>query len=235
MQKDDPPKPDDLNLYLQTIVHELRNPILSIEGYTKLISEKLRSPLDDDTATYWQRILVNLDRLNGLLDDISKLAKVSVDENEFTWTPLPQIINFALDSFDLVNHVPQVAVDIQPGLPAIFCDTKMMIQVFSNLIANAIKYASDGKEVRIEIGYVDGELFHKFFVKDNGIGLRARDRDKVFQPFCRLEDKKDVSGSGLGLTIVKRIIEGHGGEVWLDSRLNRGLTIFFTLPKQFNT
>ncbi len=109
-----------------------------------------------------------------------------------------------------------------------------MIQVFTNLISNAFKYSHANKENRIELGYIDGELFHKFYVKDNGVGMRLKDRDKVFQPFCRLEEKKNVSGSGLGLTIVKRIIEGHGGEIWLDPRLNQGITVYFTLPKQLN-
>lgn len=226
-------KSDELNLYLHIIVHELRNPLVSLAGYAHLISEKLKATTDDETIAYWERILVNLKQLDGLLSDISKLAKVSVRESDFDRVPSQEIVRAALDTFDL-NSQANLEIWVQPDLPTIYCDPKSMIQVFTNLISNAIKYGQTGKESRIEIGYIDNELFHKFYVKDNGVGIRLKDRDKVFRPFCRLEKKKSVSGSGLGLTIVKRIIEGHGGEIWLDSRLNHGVTIYFTLPKRLN-
>ena len=107
----------------------------------------------------------------------------------------------------------------------------MIVLVFSNLIGNAIKYSHEKRGGQIEIGYSDEEIFHKFFVRDNGIGFKAADGKKVFGPFSRLLDKSNVSGTGLGLSIVKQAVESHGGEVWVDSKKYKGATFYFTLPK----
>ncbi|HEX9653085.1 MAG TPA: HAMP domain-containing sensor histidine kinase [bacterium] len=227
-------KDDELNLYLHTIVHELRNPLVSLQGYTKLLSEKLRALLNDDDAGYWDRILTSLDRLDELLADISKLAKVSVNEKDFKWIETRDIVASASELVGVIDGLSRVTLIVQPGLPKIYGDPQSLLQVFTNLISNACKYSHPNRDTHIEVGYLAGELFHKFYVKDNGLGIRLKDRDKVFRPFCRLEDRKNVGGSGLGLTIVKRIVEGHGGEIWLDSRLNQGVTVYFTLPEQLN-
>ena len=95
-------------------------------------------------------------------------------------------------------------------------------------------YSKNKIIARISIGCSDDELFYKFFIKDNGIGFRAQDRNRVFVLFNRLRNKRNVSGSGVGLAIVKKIIVGHGGEIWVESRMHRGSTFYFTLPKNVN-
>jgi signal transduction histidine kinase len=111
------------------------------------------------------------------------------------------------------------------------CDKDAMILVFINLISNAIKYSRIRTSSRIAIGCFDDEFFYKFYIKDNGIGFRAKDRGRVFLLFSRLRNKRNVSGTGVGLAIVKKIVIGHGGEIWVESRMNQGSTFYFTLPK----
>lgn len=226
--------PSDVNLYLHTIAHELRNPLVSIEGFASLLSEKYSEFLPSEGKHYLERISKNTSRLQSLLADITQLAKIIIDEKNFARISANDVIQAALDSHYIQLNERQLELRIQPNLPEVYCDSNAMILAFSNLIGNAIKYSREKPDGLIEIGYLDDELFHKFYVKDNGVGFPARDSSKVFLLFSRLRNKKDVSGSGLGLTIVKEIVEGHGGQIWAASRRNRGSTFYFTLPKIFS-
>ncbi len=222
---------EQLSIYLHTIVHELRNPLVSIQGFSSLLADNFSNNLPIEATKYLERIISNSTQLESLLTDITKLAKVSINETDFEKISIHEIILAALDSFGIETDHKDVEIKIHPIFPEIYCDVKTMIQVYSNLITNAIKYARDGHKLKLEFGYSDDELFYKFFVKDNGVGISAKDNNKVFRLFGRLHNKSNVNGTGLGLSIVKRIIEGHGGEVWLVSKRNTGTSIYFTLPK----
>ena len=226
-----PDQDDRLNQYLHTIAHELRTPFVSIQGFASLLSEKYNDSLPDEAQTYLERIFTNLNRVDNLLTDITKLARISIDENRFERVSMQTIIDKALDSHVIELHHRKIAMQIQPGLPELHCDASAMVLVFSNLIGNAIKYSHEKRGGEIEIGYSDKEIFHKFFVRDNGIGFKPTDRNKVFVLFNRLRNKSNVNGTGLGLSIVKQVVESHGGEVWVDSKKYKGATFYFTLPK----
>jgi signal transduction histidine kinase len=219
------------NLLLHTIAHEIRNPLVSVRGFASLLFEEYGKILPNEGKKYIERILSNLKRVENLLSDLSELARISIDESEYERVAAQEMIATALDSLFYEIEQKNIAVIVQPNMPVLYCNSKALIQAITNLISNAIKYSRERSESKIEIGYLDDEIFHKFFVKDNGVGMRACDRNKVFQIFSRLRNKKGVSGSGLGLAIVKRIIEGHGGEIWVDSKRNKFATFYFTLPK----
>ncbi|MFQ5604868.1 MAG: ATP-binding protein [bacterium] len=219
-------------MYLHTIVHELRTPLVSIQGFTSLLAENFQTNLPGEGTKYLERILSNLSKIDNLLTDITRLAKVVVNECEFQKVAVRAIIEAALESLAMEIMQNKTQFQIQPNLPEIYCDFSAMTQVYTNLLSNAIKYANARRACQIVLGYREDEIFHKFFVQDNGVGIRAKDRDKVFNLFSRLHNKNNVQGSGIGLAIVKRIIQGHGGEIWVDSRKNKGTTIFFTLPKR---
>ncbi len=222
---------ETLNLYLRTIAHELRNPLVSVQGFATLLAEKYARNLPGEGKKYLERILANLSRVDYLLNDLNKLAAVSVCEQDFVKVSSLQLIRDVLDTFALQIQQNEIEVRVGSHLPDIYCDVTAISVVFSNLIANAIKYSRERTQARIEVGYLDDELFHKFFVRDNGVGFRAKDRNKVFLIFSRLRNKRNVDGSGLGLSIVKQLVEGHGGQVWVESRKYKGATFFFTLPK----
>lgn len=218
---------------LHTIAHEIRNPLVSIQGFASLLQEKYSRYLPREGKQYLERITANTKRVETLISDITKLAKVSIDESSFDKVSANEIIDAALDSHFIQLNQRNIELSITRNLPELYCDSNAMILVFSNLIGNAIKYSRDKLGSQIQIGYLNDEIFHKFFIRDNGVGFRACDRNKVFRLFGRLPNKGNVSGSGLGLSIVKQVIEGHGGEVWVESGKNRGSTFFFTLPKNF--
>ncbi|MFQ5823186.1 MAG: ATP-binding protein [bacterium] len=223
----------ELNLYLHTIAHEIRNPLVSIRGFTSLLFEEYGKALPNEGRNYLERIFSNLKRVENLLGDLTQLARVSIDESNYEQISVKEIIDVTVDSFLFQLKQKNIKLIVQPNMPYLYCHIKAMIQVFTNLIANAIKYSREDSESKIEIGFIDDELFYKFYVKDNGVGIPVRDRNKVFHLFSRLRNKKGVGGSGLGLAIVKRIIEGHGGEIWVDSKKNKGATFYFTLPKVY--
>ncbi|MFQ5825517.1 MAG: ATP-binding protein [bacterium] len=220
----------DLNVYLQTIVHELKSPLVSVQGFASLLFEEYGSNLPREGKRYLERIFFNLKKAEDMLSDLSEFAQVIIDEADFKMVAVDEIIEVAKEPFLFELKERRLRLVVHSNLPDIYCDANAMIQVFTNLISNAIKYSREDSEV-IEIGYACDEIFHKFFVKDYGIGISAKDRNKVFHFFSRLGNKKGVSGSGLGLAIVKRIIEGHGGEIWVDSKIYKGSTFYFTLPK----
>lgn len=221
----------DLNLYLNIIAHEIRNPLVSIQAYANLLVEKYHGCLPSEGLDYLDRISSNLQRVDLLLADITKLAHISIDESRFNLVDTRDLVDAALESHLLQLRQKKLTFDVDEILPELYCDASTMILVFSNLIGNAVKYCRDTADGNIHVGYLCDEIFHKFYVRDNGIGFSARDSRRVFQIFSRLFNKKNVNGSGLGLSIVQQVVEGHGGQVWAESRKNHGATFYFTLPK----
>ena len=229
--KDKSLKKDDVNIYLHLIAHEIRSPLVSIQGYTSLLREKYLENLPPDGRDYLLRIASNLERAETLLSDITQLARVAIVESNFKKVAVRDLIDTALEPHWFRIKKLNLKIHVADDMPELYCDESAMNIVFSNLIGNAVKYSRDNVAGNIDIGYIGDEIFHKFFIKDEGVGFKASDRNKVFLLFNRLRNKKNVSGSGLGLSIVKQIIEGHGGEIWVESRKNRGSKFYFTLPK----
>jgi signal transduction histidine kinase len=135
--------------------------------------------------------------------------------------------------FDLRGRLKKSGVDlvVANGLPTLPCDRERLHQVFQNLLVNAIKFTQKSEAPKIEIGYEAKKGLHRFFVRDNGIGIDPRDHGRIFEKFERLEADQDEEGTGLGLTIVKRIVTSHGGKVWVKSEKGKGATFYFELPE----
>ena len=135
-----------------------------------------------------------------------------------------QNLSFRISRQNLNLTIPKI-------LPEVYGDKTRIEQVFFNLVSNALKF-NDKETIEVEVGFHDTEGdFYRFFIRDNGIGIEAEYYDKVFKIFERLNQREEYEGTGAGLTIVKKIVEQHGGEIWLDSVLAEGTTFYFTLPK----
>ncbi|MDZ7261710.1 MAG: ATP-binding protein [candidate division KSB1 bacterium] len=225
-------KNQELRQYLYLVSHELKTPIISMRGFSSLLSEYHAGNLGKEGREYLERITKNLDQMERLVDDLLEFSKIEISEEEFEEVNISQLLEEALVELQFLLEKEQIHLIIAQGLPTIYCHRSLMVRVFTNLINNSIKYSKTSQRPEIEIGYCGEEIFHKFFDRDNGVGISPRDRDKLFQMFARLGNKKGVEGTGLGLAIVKRIIEGHGGEIWVDSQKGKGATFFFTLPKR---
>jgi signal transduction histidine kinase len=146
-----------------------------------------------------------------------------------------------VSSFDIVRKVTSCLEDrlktegiklvVADKLPIVRCDGERMCQVFENLLVNAIKFMGSAATPKIEIGYKDSGDFHQFYVRDNGIGIDPKHHGKIFEMFERLKQVEDEEGTGLGLAIVERIVDSHGGKIWVESERWKGATFYFTLSK----
>ncbi len=222
----------EIQQYLYTVSHELKTPISSMRGYSILLQDFHLNDMNPEILAYLQKIANNLDQMDQMIDNLLDYTRIEVTQEECEEVDCEELIHDALDELNYLLQQNQYELTIAPNLPTIFCKRSLMVRVFTNLLSNAIKYSKNNELPRIEVGYIPDEIFHKFYVKDNGVGIAPADKEKIFQIFGRLNNKKEAKGNGLGLIISKRIIEKHGGEIWVESVRGKGSTFFFTLPRR---
>ena len=225
-------KSEELQSYLYTVAHELKTPIISMRGYAMLLQEHYLQNLNGEIRNYLERIVTNLDQMDDLIVNLIDYTRIEVNADECEQVDIIELLHEAMEELEFLIHQKNYEIKISPDLPAVFSKRNLILRAFINLLSNAIKYSKDTESPVIEIGYAPGEIFHKFYVKDNGVGIAQADLDKIFQIFGRLKTKKNIKGCGLGLVITKRIIEKHGGEIWVESTRGKGSTFFFTLPRR---
>jgi len=228
-------KNDELHQYLYTVSHELKTPIVSMRGYSELLQVYHINELDKEIRDYLERIVSNLDLMDQLVERLLDYTRIHVNLEECERVNFADLLRDAMNELSFQIRTSQVKISIAKNLPSIFCHRNLMLRVLTNLLSNAMKYSKNTDAPGVEVGYIDGEIFHKFYVEDNGVGIALADQHKIFQLFGRLENKKGARGTGLGLVITKRIIEKHGGEIWVESARGRGSTFFFTLPRNAAT
>ena len=165
--------------------------------------------------------------MNDLVEGIHNYPHAGRLIENKTATDLNQIVSEAISLLNPPNHVQ---ITIQGKLPEIFCERMSMGQVLQNLIGNAVKYIDKPGGV-ITISSSDGRLFWKIIVSDNGPGIEEKDHEKIFQMFCVLQPRDKIEASGVGLAVVKKIVEMYGGKVWAESEIGKGSKFSFTLPK----
>jgi signal transduction histidine kinase len=176
------------------------------------------------------RIANAVDRMQELLNDLLELSRVGRIVNPPADLPFESIVNEATNLINAQLSAREVQLTIQPDLPVVRGDATRLIEIMQNLIGNAIKFMGDQRNPQIEIGHggPDKDGFAILFVRDNGIGIERQYHARIFGLFNRLNP--GIEGTGVGLTLVKRIVEIHGGRIWVESELGHGSTFFFTLP-----
>ena len=213
----------ELENFANTLSHDLKAPLVSISGFLEVIRKKYSDLLDEQGNHYLERIRSNIDYMNFLIRDLFELSRRGKSLAPLKRMEAAHIIYEALDRFQFQLREKKIEVKIEGKLPPIFCDRYRMIEVFTNLIENAIKYSDPAKKrKKIEIGAVEKSDSYQFFVRDNGIGIEKEKLKKLF---------KRGRKQGMGLLIVKEIIENHGGKVEVESSPGKGTTFYFTLPK----
>jgi len=223
---------EELESLIYSISHDLKAPVASLEGYSSLLLEEYKDKLDAEGRHYLERMKKNINQMTMLIQDLLELSRIGKMMSPPKEVPASEIIQEVLDELRFQIEKRGIELVVAENLPSIYCDRKRMEIVFSNLIDNSIKYMGDTQDPKIEIGYEDKGDVHLFFVKDNGIGIEEKYHDKIFVLFQRLHDLRDVEGTGVGLTIVKKIIESHHGTITVSSQKGKGATFFFTLPKR---
>lgn len=216
----------ELEKFAYTVSHDLRTPLRAIDGFAHLIMENERARLSDEGCRMLERISSASIKLGRLIDDILeysrfgqyKLALQAVDMTTLAW----EIVNALQPGY------PQTAVTVA-DMPEAYGDPTMLRQVFANLIGNALKFSARADAAHVSIGTLDEDGETIYYVTDNGIGFDTRHSDKLFGMFERLHAQLDYPGTGVGLAIVKRLIERQGGRVWAESQPGAGSTFYFTL------
>lgn len=220
----------ELERFTYTVSHDLKSPLVTIRGFLGFLREDAQSGdatrFDKDMG----RIANAADRMQALLNDLLELSRVGRISNPPEDIPFAQIVKEATDLVLGPSEETKIKFEVQTDLPAIHGDHPRLVEVMQNLISNAIKFIGDQSEPRIEIGTKGFDRDGKplFFIRDNGIGIEPQYHERIFGLFNRLDP--NINGTGIGLTLVRRIIELHGGRIWVESQPGNGATFFFTLP-----
>lgn len=220
----------ELESFSYSVSHDLRAPLRSINGFAKILVEDYGSKMDVEGTRVIGKIVSNASRMGQLIDDLldfSRIVKKEINKSE-------------IDTREFVSSIARELLDMEKGreieldIKAIEnckADASMIRQVWVNLVTNALKYSRKQKVTRIEIGSETSPEEIVYYIKDNGVGFDMKFMDKLFGVFQRLHRAEDFEGTGVGLALVKRIVERHNGRIWADAKVNKGASFYFALPK----
>jgi len=217
-------KNEELDSFAYAVSHDLKAPLVSLQGMAGLLEEECAEQLGEDGRHYLSRIGATVKQMERLIGDVLTLSRIGREGRPTELVSLDEVVDVVLDRLAEPMKTRGVTVTRAELGPAQAIRTQME-QVFANLIGNAVKYIGDTTDPRVEIGKIGSE----YFVRDNGIGIAPEYHARVFETFQRLKDV-EVEGSGIGLAIVKKVIEAAGGTLRLESAAGEGSTFFFTWP-----
>jgi PAS domain S-box-containing protein len=219
---------DELQRFAYTVSHDLQEPLRTVRSYAELLSRRYTGKLDSDADEFIHFMVDAAGRMTQLLKDLLAYSQAGrPDRTRPEPTQASNILQWAMMNVDRLVKDTGAVITHDP-LPMVEADQTQLSQVFQNLLGNSIKYrGSEPPKIHISARRLDG--FHEFSITDNGIGVDPEHHDRIFGVFKRLHGK-DVPGTGIGLAICRKIIESHGGQIWIDSRLGEGATFKFTLP-----
>lgn len=216
----------ELNDFAYIVSHDLRAPLRGISSLAGWIATDYADKFDEEGKKQIQLLLGRVKRMDSLIDGILQYSRVGrIKEDKFE----VDLNNLVKNVIDLINPPENIEVKIETELPTILCEAIRIGQVFQNLISNAVKYM-DKPEGKIKIGCCNEGKYWKFIVADNGPGIEEKYYEKIFQIFQTLKPRDEVESTGIGLSIVKKIVEMYGGKVWVESKIDCGSTFYFTLP-----
>ncbi len=223
----------ELGDFTYIVSHELKEPLRSIHSFASFLLEDYRDRLDVDGQSHLDIVIQSSKRMESLLDDLLIYSRLGRTEPVTAPMDLERTVAGVLEDMRPLLAEQNARVTVAGDLPTVICDRIQIEEVFRRLIGNAVKY-NESKERQVEVGWVAGDGSEKnvpvIFVRDNGIGIREKHLGKVFKIFKRLHVRdKYGGGTGSGLTIARKIIERHGGRVWVESEFGKGSTFYFTL------
>ena len=210
--------------------HDLQEPLRTVAGYLQLIERRYKSKLDKDADEFIQFAVEGAVRLQQLIDDLLTYSRIETRGRPFENTDCNQVLDSVLAGLRGFIRENQATIT-HDSLPTVWGDRTQIGQLFQNLIGNAIKFRMPAEPPRIHIGCRRAEGAWEFTVQDNGIGISPEYFDRIFVIFQRLHAKSEYPGTGIGLAICKKIVERHGGRIWVESRPGEGATFLFTIPE----
>jgi light-regulated signal transduction histidine kinase (bacteriophytochrome) len=219
----------ELNEYAHMVSHDLKAPLRSIDTLINWFKEDNQHLMNDENKKSLDLILTSVEKMDFLIKGILDYSSIDKQIVQDRTIDLNVLIDEIVRTLHIHNHIN---VEIKNTLPKVFGNDFRFKQLFQNLIQNAIKYNDKEKGI-VEIGSVEKENEIEFYIKDNGVGIKEQYQNKIFEIFSKLENNDQ--SSGIGLSIVKKIIDLYGGKIWLESQEKVGSTFYFTIPKQNGT
>ncbi len=220
----------DLQQFAYVTSHDLQEPLRNITNFAELLSRRFKGKLDENADEFLSYILSGAQRMKALIDGLLNYSRViNVETIPFTPVPIVDALHWATMNLQIVIEQSQAYISYG-ALPTVSGDYVQIVQLFQNLISNAIKYRS-ADVPRIHITAERRSSDWLFAVNDNGMGISPDYAENIFGVFKRLHGY-DIPGTGIGLAICKRIVEKHGGQIWVESELGKGSTFYFSLPHQ---
>ena len=215
----------EMESFSYSVSHDLKAPLRAIEGYAQILEEDYLEQLDDDGRDMLERMIGSTQQMRTLVDGILDLSRISRKSLVRTPTDLSAMTR---EIFAKLSARGATTLEVQDGLTAVG-DVELIRVVLQNLLENAVKYSSKCEQPTITVGKMDTERGPAFYVRDNGAGFNPKYYKKLFQLFQRLHKPSEYPGTGVGLSIVEKVIKRHQGQVWAESQPDQGATFFFTL------
>jgi light-regulated signal transduction histidine kinase (bacteriophytochrome) len=230
---------DDLDTFAYIASHDLKEPIRGLNNNAIFLKEDHAKDLSDQAMKRIDRIMFLCARMEKLVDDLLHFARLKNQQIYIKKVDLNNVVEDIKDTIDVVLFEQNAQIIMKRPLPKYVCDRIIVTELFRNLITNGVKYNKSKNKI-IEVGYSEeildkktGLLEYVFYVKDNGIGIKKSYHKDIFKVFKRIHDDDEyIGGTGVGLTFVKKIVERHGGRIWLESTLGEGSTFYFTLSSR---
>ena len=219
----------ELEAFSYSVSHDLRAPLRAIDGFSQALLEDSGAVLNDESKNHLERIRFGVQRMGDLIDAVINLAKISRASMVITKVDISQLVQEIIEDLRHMEPQRKVEVKVQPDLVT-DADSVLLKITMENLLGNAWKYTSKKPVAHIEFGQTGQNTKVKiYYVKDDGVGFDMAYAGKLFAPFQRLHAQSEFSGTGVGLASVKRVIQRHGGTIWVESKPDEGTTFFFTL------
>jgi len=221
----------ELEDFVYIVSHDLKAPLRAIIGFAEFLKEDYSTKLDAQGQDYIRRMVESSERMQRLINDLLELSRIGRYMNPYVKAAFDVLAKRAVE---FINPPDDVEVIVADSMPEIFCDEVRIQQVLANLVTNAMKY-NDKNDKKVEIGWIprDEDGLDEFTVADNGIGIEEKHLERIFKIFQRLHTKDDYGGgTGVGLNIVKKIVEQHGGTIWVESEVGKGTCFHFTILRR---
>jgi len=220
----------ELEKFAYIASHDLQEPLRMISSYMELLAEDYKGKLGADADEFIEYAMDGAKRMQGMIEALLEYSRVGTRGNPFEPTDCDNVLHQVMDNLQLAIEESGAVVTHDP-LPTVMADGIQLVQLLQNLISNAIKFRNTALP-RIHISAQKQGKGWIFLVKDNGIGIDPVYKDRIFVIFQRLHDREEYPGIGIGLSVCKRIVERHGGRIWVESTLGDGATFYFTIPEK---